>query len=86
MFLAVHIEHGDGGEGGTKGGEAENEHGSGVGGVGFVGLTYKHRDDGSAKVLDKEDHGVSRSQTFQGYYLWHTRPESCRSQIGRAHV
>ena len=57
-FLAVYVEHGDGGEGGTKGGEAEDEHRSGVGGVGLVGLAYKHRDDGTSKVLDKEYHRV----------------------------
>ena len=75
MFFTVHIEHGDGGEGGTKGGEAEDEHGGGVGGVGLVGFTYEHRDDGTSKVLDKEDHGVGCAETFQRDDLRYTGPE-----------
>ena len=55
-LLTVDVKHGDGGDGGTKGREAEDKHRGGVGGIGLVGLAYTHGDDGTAEVLDKEDH------------------------------
>ena len=79
-FPTVDVKHGDGSEGSAKSRETEDEHRSGVGGIGLVGFAYTHRDDGTAEVLDEEDHGVCRSQTFQGDDLRYTRPEGCWSQ------
>ena len=79
-FAAIDVEHGKGGEGGTKGGEAEDEHRRGVGRVCLVGTTYQHGDDGSAEILDEENHGVGCAQTFQGNDFGHTRPQGCWCQ------
>ena len=80
VLTAVNVPHGEGCEGCAEGGEAEDEHGGFVGGVGLVGLTNKHRDDGTAEVLDEEDHRIGGAETFQRYDLGHAGPEGCGSQ------
>ena len=80
VFFAVNVPHGDSGEGGAEGSEAEDEHRSGVGRVGLVGLAYKHRDDGTSKVLDKEDHGVGSAEALQGDNLRYAGPEGGRGE------
>ena len=78
-MAAVYIPHGQGCEGSTEGGEAEDEHGGLVGGIGLIGLTYEHRDDGTAEVLDEEDHRAGGAETFQRNDLGHAGPEGCGS-------
>ena len=79
-MATVYIPHCQGGEGGTEGGEAEDEHGGLVGGISLIGLSYEHRDDGTAKVLDEEDHRIGGAEAFQWDDLGHAGPEGCGSQ------
>ena len=79
-FPTVDVKHGDGSEGSAKSRETEDEHRSGVGGIGLVGFAYTHRDDGTAEVLDEEDHRVCCAQAFQRNNLWYTGPEGCGCQ------
>ncbi len=80
VLATVYIPHADGCEGGTEGGEAEDEHRGLVGRIGLVGLSYEHRNDGAAEVLDEEDHRISGAETFERDNLRNTGPESGRSQ------
>lgn len=80
MLATVDVPQDEGCEGGSEGGEAEDEHRGLVGRIGLVGLTNEHRDDGTAEVLDEEDHRVGGAETFQRDDLRYTRPEGGRSQ------
>ena len=80
MLATVDVPQDEGCEGGTEGGEAEDEHRGLVGGIGLVGLTNEHRDDGTAEVLDEEDHRVGGAETFQRDDLRYTGPEGCGGQ------
>jgi len=64
VLATVDVPHGDGCDGGTEGGEAEDEHRGLVGGICLVGLSYEHRDDGTAEVLDEEDHRVGGAEAL----------------------
>ena len=64
MLMLVYKQNAYGCYGCTQSGEAEDEHGRGVGMIGLVGMTYKHRYDGTAEVLDKEYHRVGCAQAL----------------------
>lgn len=58
-LLTVNVKHGDGSDSSSEGGEAEYKHRGGISRVGLIGLAYTHGDDGTAEILDKENHRVS---------------------------
>ena len=73
-FPTVDVKHGDGSEGSAKSRETEDEHRGLVAGIGLVGFSNEHRDDGTAEVLDEEDHRIGGAETFQRYNLGYTGP------------